>query len=133
MVARRSVKRQAAAEKSRMQTKAYQQTPAGKAVRKRYAQQARWRRPWHFRSRNLYNNALRRGASSRVLVDLLAVFIRQGGRCAMCGDLLAPTLPSRHPLAMEFDHIVAYTDGGTHQADNIQALHKQCHIEKGKR
>lgn len=44
--------------------------------------------------------------------------------CARCG------IVTIFPSGFELDHIVALTNGGTNDDDNMQVLHLDCHEEK---
>ncbi len=49
---------------------------------------------------------------------------KQQGRCAWCG------LFFRHGDVWNADHIVPKSQGGTDAADNLQLLHRHCHLRK---
>lgn len=67
----------------------------------------------------------RMGLSVRVeLVDLQAVFDRDGGRCGICGEMVGDE-------ELEFDHVISLRDGGGHTFDNLQVAHRLCNRRKG--
>jgi 5-methylcytosine-specific restriction endonuclease McrA len=53
----------------------------------------------------------------------LAIYSRQNGLCAICGQLMPHG-------QYEIDHRVALTLGGTNDDDNLEAVHPKCHRAK---
>ena len=51
---------------------------------------------------------------------------RQYGRCAICKEPFTPM------DVIEADHIVPRAKGGLDRYDNLQALHKHCHVQKSR-
>jgi hypothetical protein len=51
-----------------------------------------------------------------------AVFVRQHGRCAMCGNGLNELLEETEMNRIEFHHVVPQVAGGLDEADNCVAL-----------
>lgn len=70
----------------------------------------------HWASRNAKYSSL----STRVK----NLYNRQRGKCSSCGRKF--TLEDR----MEVDHIIPRSQGGYDRYDNLQLLHRQCHVEK---
>jgi RNA-directed DNA polymerase len=52
---------------------------------------------------------------------------RQYGRCAICNEIFTPM------DIIEADHIIPRSKGGPDNYNNLQALHKHCHIQKSRR
>lgn len=48
------------------------------------------------------------------------VFLRDGGKCVECGS----------QSNLEYDHIIAFTNGGSNSAKNIQLLCQKCNRSK---
>lgn len=65
-------------------------------------------------------------------VDPIAVFIRDGWRCHLCGvktpRSLRGTMGNRAP---EVDHIVPLAAGGGHSYTNVACACRRCNIDKG--
>lgn len=55
-----------------------------------------------------------------------ALSVRQGGRCALCGQPLDPT-------GVHVDHIVPRKHGGTNNEQNLQLVCSRCNLLKGAR
>ena len=66
-------------------------------------------------------------------VSLRVVFLRDGGRCQICGSKLNIKREVPHPLAPVRDHIVPLAAGGEHSYKNIQLVCFQCNSLKGDR
>lgn len=55
---------------------------------------------------------------------------RQGGRCALCSELMCPSChPPCHARAT-FDHIIPYRDGGRHWLANLRLVHYVCNMKR---
>jgi len=50
----------------------------------------------------------------------------QKGRCRICGELYTPM------DIIEIDHTIPKNKGGSDRYENLQALHKHCHIQKSR-
>jgi 5-methylcytosine-specific restriction endonuclease McrA len=66
-------------------------------------------------------------------VDFAAVFVRDGGRCRLCGEPIDAESGSRHPRSASYDHIVPLARGGLHVMDNLQLTHLRCNLSKGRK
>jgi len=53
----------------------------------------------------------------------MSVYVRDGGRCKACGDVIAGR-------RAHIDHIIAKKDGGGDNAGNLQLLCDRCHGKK---
>ena len=52
--------------------------------------------------------------------------------CALCGQPIDYSLPSRHPLSFELDEIVPISRGGSPvDEENVQPAHRICNQRKG--
>lgn len=52
--------------------------------------------------------------------------------CAICGKYIDVDLPAFNPLAVEVDHIVPRSRGGSlYDLSNLQLTHSQCNRRKG--
>lgn len=52
--------------------------------------------------------------------------------CAICHRPIDIALPAFHPMAVEVDHIVPRSRGGSYYAlDNLQLTHSKCNRQKG--
>jgi 5-methylcytosine-specific restriction endonuclease McrA len=56
-------------------------------------------------------------------VDPVVVFLRDEGRCGICGALV-------DPKRFDVDHIIPISRGGTHQMSNVQLAHPLCNRKK---
>ena len=51
--------------------------------------------------------------------------------CAICGGPVDKTLPARHPMSAQVDHIIPVSKGGDPSAmDNLQLTHRKCNRAK---
>lgn len=57
----------------------------------------------------------------------LAVFIRDGGRCVVCGR------GKGDGVSLTVDHIIPWSEGGANTAQNLQTLCEGCNAEKSNR
>jgi 5-methylcytosine-specific restriction endonuclease McrA len=57
-------------------------------------------------------------------IDLKAIVARDGGRCHLCGKLVAAADRS-------FDHLIPLSLGGPHTQDNLRLAHKRCNSKRG--
>lgn len=52
--------------------------------------------------------------------------------CAICHGYIDVTLPAFNPLAVEVDHIVPRSRGGSlYELENLQLTHSKCNRKKG--
>lgn len=94
------------------------------------------------RSNDPFAAYLRMG-SAEVAAEHYALAERFGWRCQVCGNPIPRNrfiglgergeygFRTPHPLALVFDHIVPFADGGSHEASNRQPLHQWCNSRKG--
>ena len=65
-------------------------------------------------------------------IDPIAVFIRDGWKCQICGRKTPRKHRGKHtPNAPEMDHIVALANGGAHTWANVQCACRACNSRKG--
>lgn len=60
----------------------------------------------------------------------LAIFVRDGWRCGICGLQVARTKTVPHPHAPTLDHILPLARGGSHTRANVQCAHFECNWRK---
>lgn len=70
------------------------------------------------------NNVIRIGGARRMRRN--ARFLRKHPLCKRCDA----KKPKRYTPAVEVDHIIPLTKGGTEDESNLQGLCKDCHEEK---
>ena len=58
------------------------------------------------------------------------LFIRDKGRCQICGRRVDPKLAYPDPMSMSIDHIIPLSRGGTHEPKNVQLTHWICNCNK---
>ena len=63
-------------------------------------------------------------------VDLKVLFLRDGGRCQICGRKLNLSRPNNHHLQSTIDHIIPIDCGGEHSYRNTQLACRQCNTVK---
>lgn len=68
--------------------------------------------------------AQRTAKYSSLSVRVQTLLKRQKGKCALCNSLFQPT------DVMEVDHIKPKSAGGKDTYENLQLLHRQCHVNK---
>ena len=66
----------------------------------------------------------RLGRHSGVVPSVARLLKKQQGKCAWCG------LFFQHGDLWNVDHIVPKSKGGTDATDNLQLLHRRCHLRK---
>jgi len=66
-------------------------------------------------------------------VDLRELFIRDHGRCRICGRKLNLIRSNNHKLQATVDHIIPLSQGGEHSYRNTQLACRQCNSLKGNR
>jgi hypothetical protein len=59
------------------------------------------------------------------------VWERDKGLCRICGKPIDKTLPPTDSMALNIDHIIPVSVGGSHCIDNVQLSHRACNINKG--
>lgn len=64
-------------------------------------------------------------------VDPLEIFVKDSWICGICGSQIERDLEWPDPRAASLDHIIPVADGGTHEAENLQASHLICNLSKG--
>lgn len=74
-----------------------------------------------------------RAKTTRHKMSVSTLFERDGGACGICGEMIDMSL--RHPDRMRasVDHVVPFSRGGTHAADNLQLSHLRCNSLKSDR
>lgn len=80
--------------------------------------------------------AIKRGAPNAPANKILrmAVYLRDAGRCQLCGRPLKPDVPGvvgHDPDRMTMDHTIPVSKGGRHTYGNVRAACKGCNTEKG--
>lgn len=66
-------------------------------------------------------------------IPLNEIYLRDRGRCLLCGDRVRVDLVSPHPRSATLDHIIPISKGGKHQRQNVQLAHYGCNSRKGAR
>ena len=69
----------------------------------------------------------RNAEGHHVVADVIAIFEKQRGLCAYCGERLLRSGPSKYHV----DHIVPLALGGSNWPSNLQCLCKTCNLSKG--
>lgn len=64
-------------------------------------------------------------------VNLQEVWVRDGGKCQICGRKVNQGLKFPHPLSRSWDHIVPLSRGGAHTATNLRLTHLRCNNGRG--
>jgi len=63
-------------------------------------------------------------------IDPLLIYMRDGWRCGICGQIVDPTLKHPDPMSASLDHIIPLAVGGTHTRQNVQLAHMICNSSK---
>lgn len=64
-------------------------------------------------------------------ISRAAIFERDRWVCALCGDLVDPTVRYPSPWSASLDHVIPLSRGGAHIESNVQCAHLGCNIAKG--
>ena len=93
----------------------------------------RKRAEWRAKRRASDPDYVRRNHEYRVLMKRLRGMLpemieEQDGLCGICGELLPEISPDVH-----VDHKTARNNGGGDGRENLQAVHAQCNILKGRK
>jgi 5-methylcytosine-specific restriction endonuclease McrA len=62
--------------------------------------------------------------------DNLAIAFKHGYRCHLCGQLIDVSLPSNHKRALQIDHLIPVSDGGTDARENLAPAHAVCNQKR---
>ena len=65
--------------------------------------------------------------------DRVAVFVRDGWTCQLCGEPVDPDLRAPDPASPSIDHVVPISLGGPDTFANVQLAHLGCNAAKGNR
>lgn len=79
-----------------------------------------------------FRNATARGASGN-LIDIAAIFERDGWVCQLCNSPVLRFVRHPHPRSPSIDHILPVALGGQHVESNVQLAHLGCNSAKGDR
>lgn len=63
-------------------------------------------------------------------ISINQVYLRDGGRCQLCGKKVNKKLLVPHPLSPTIDHIIPLSQGGTHEPVNVQLAHFICNSKR---
>jgi ribosomal protein S27AE len=63
-------------------------------------------------------------------VNRSQVYERDQWTCRLCGEAVLPDEVVPHPQAPTLDHIIALSQGGTHEESNVQLAHFYCNTIK---
>lgn len=66
-------------------------------------------------------------------IDPLDIYDRDNWECQLCGDKIDPSIKWPGPKSPSLDHIRPISWGGHHVAENLQASHLRCNIQRGAR
>lgn len=77
------------------------------------------------KDRRVYRNGIPDGS-----ITLEKLFVRDGGRCRMCGLLMTFDCDPNSDAYPSIDHIVPLSRGGLHQWPNVQLMCRGCNSDK---
>lgn len=63
-------------------------------------------------------------------IDREFVYLRDGGRCRICGGRIDLMLPTHHADSFTIDHIEPVRGGGEHSYNNVRAAHLRCNVSE---
>lgn len=69
----------------------------------------------------------------RQVVYLADLFVRDGGKCQICGEHVRREISHPHPRSPSIDHIVPVSAGGSDGFANLQLAHLRCNMLKSDR
>lgn len=58
------------------------------------------------------------------------IFERDGWKCGICRQKVAPNLRYPDPMAPTLDHIVPVSEGGLNEAANLRLTHLRCNCSR---
>lgn len=80
---------------------------------------------------SLRYKARKRNATIIEPVDVAAIWLRDKGRCQLCGKPIRTDVYPNHREYATLDHIVPLYVGGIHAERNLQLAHRGCNARKG--
>lgn len=60
------------------------------------------------------------------------LWIRQDGKCFLCGEAIDPTIPRNHYGALSAEHLWPRVRGGPNGRFNLAATHLECNKKRGR-
>lgn len=60
-----------------------------------------------------------------------AVYVRDGGRCHLCEQVVEQQLPPGDPWSVTLDHLLPRSAGGTDELENLALAHLWCNSARG--
>lgn len=64
-------------------------------------------------------------------IRLNDIYLRDGGKCQLCGGRIDRKIKPPHPMSLTLDHIIPLVRGGLHEPSNVQISHFGCNSKKG--
>lgn len=64
-------------------------------------------------------------------VRFIDIYLRDKGKCQLCGKKINLKHKSSHPMSASLDHMIPLSLGGTHEPKNVQLAHMICNSLKG--
>lgn len=83
------------------------------------------------RAENAIKGGIYRGARAGEKIGWRDVWVRDGGKCRLCGEPIDISLRHPDPKSASLDHIVPISAGGAHCMTNVQLAHLGCNSKKG--
>jgi hypothetical protein len=62
----------------------------------------------------------------------LWLFLRQNGRCLLCGQALDPRVPVQEYGGTSLEHVIPHHAGGTSHRQNLAVSHQECNRRRGR-
>ncbi len=63
-------------------------------------------------------------------IDLEVVWLRDEGKCWICGRVVDGKATNPAPLSGSLDHVIPLAAGGAHNMSNVALAHLRCNIQK---